>query len=373
MTSELSRFAARLREVIRSYPATGTFAGDFECLALELFALQYANNTPYRRLCDARGVSPQTIDEWTLVPSVPTSAFKDFDVSCLSPEQRTATFHSSGTTVHRPSRHYHCAESLAVYEESLWCWFRLQFLLSSPLACRAEASGEGGSSLPFPPHMLFLTPPPSQAPRSSLVHMFETIRQRLSFPASAFFGETISDGSWRLDFAAVARALNCVCDSDQPALVLGTAFSFVQLLDHLAEQGRRIDLPAGSRVMETGGYKGQSRAIPKGELRAMITERLGVMPDNIISEYGMSELSSQAYADPQFKFPPWARWQIVSPETSREASEGEPGLIRIFDLANVASVLAVQTEDLGVRHAYGFELLGRAAQSEPRGCSLMAT
>jgi hypothetical protein len=74
-----------------------------------------------------------------------------------------------------------------------------------------------------------------------------------------------------------------------------------------------------------------------------------------------------------FRFPPWARVQIISPETGREVRDGETGLIRLFDLANVRSVLAIQTEDIGVRRGERFELLGRATQSEPRGCSLMAS
>jgi hypothetical protein len=97
----------------------------------------------------------------------------------------------------------------------------------------------------------------------------------------------------------------------------------------------------------------------------------------------MSELSSQAYdraAGPSrithhasriFHFPPWARVQIVSPETGREVGEGETGLIRVFDLANVYSVMAIQTEDLGTRRSDGFALAGRAVLAEPRGCSLM--
>ncbi len=136
--------------------------------------------------------------------------------------------------------------------------------------------------------------------------------------------------------------------------------------------------------METGGYKGRSRSLPKADLHALITERLGVPPSHIVCEYGMSELSSQAYdlavnssrptpdALRLFHFPPWARVQIVSPETGSEVAEGETGLIRIFDLANVFSVMAVQTEDLGIRRGDGFELIGRAEFSEPRGCSLMS-
>jgi hypothetical protein len=145
--------------------------------------------------------------------------------------------------------------------------------------------------------------------------------------------------------------------------------------------------------METGGYKNRSRSLPKMELHALITERLGVPPENIVCEYGMSELSSQAYTVTSdewqvtgeaasschlspvtchFRFPPWARVQLISPETGHEVADGETGLIRIFDLANVFSVIAVQTEDLGIRRGDGFEVIGRAQMAEPRGCSLMS-
>jgi hypothetical protein len=165
-------------------------------------------------------------------------------------------------------------------------------------------------------------------------------------------------------------------------LILGTAFSFVHLLDYLVERDLRVELPAGSRVMETGGYKNRSRSMPKVELHSLIMERLGVPAENIICEYGMSELSSQAYDSeihhpfsilhPRIlRFPPWARVQIISPETGREVADGETGMIRIFDLANVFSVAAIQTEDLGIRRGDGFELVGRAQLAEPRGCSLM--
>ncbi len=189
--------------------------------------------------------------------------------------------------------------------------------------------------------------------------------------------------------------------------------------------------------METGGYKGRSRELTKVELHALITKLLGISPAHIVCEYGMSELSSQAYdkavqsgsgilphpgplpkerengsqlasetsttrdieartllfplpgGESQgegkrtvgftgtspgvrlFHFPPWARVQIISPETGLEVAEGETGLLRVFDLANVYSVLAIQTEDLAARRGDGFELLGRAASVEPRGCSLM--
>jgi len=100
---------------------------------------------------------------------------------------------------------------------------------------------------------------------------------------------------------------------------------------------------------------------------------LGVPASHILGEYGMSELSSQAYdsAGGIFHFPPWARACVISPETGALSGEGETGLLRVLDLANIASVMAVQTEDLAVRRGEGFDLLGRAAWAEPRGCSLM--
>jgi hypothetical protein len=448
MTTELSNFAARLREIILSFsdvgddvrslystatgrannepPHVGSYEKDFNQLALELFALQFQHNVAYRKICEARGLTPKVVEHWTRIPTVPTSAFKELELTCLAPNERTTVFHSSGTTEQKPSRHFHNAESLAVYEASLWSGFARHVVL--------PGMGYGVWDL----GLCILTPPPPQVPHSSLVHMFETVRQKLSsedstfqtvrdesFPvgagarfgvppsggrvnaelqteavraSKAFLGQVASNGSWTLDFNAVVDALSSGGDGAspppqtpdaRPLLLLGTAFSFVHLLDFLAEQDLRFQLPPGSRVMETGGYKNRSRSMPKTELHRLITERLGIPSSHIICEYGMSELSSQAYdgraallrgqdwgraaARPYrfFRFPPWARVKIISPETGCEVADGETGLIRVFDLANVFSVMAIQTEDLGIRRAEHFELIGRAALAEVRGCSLM--
>ena len=464
MTTELSNFAARLRETIlsegrvsrgpdselrtpNSHPSPKGYGGqaelrnhngdscnsplrDFNQLALELFALQFRHNAAYRKICEAKagGLTPEVVEHWTQIPAVPTAAFKELELTCLAPGERTTVFHSSGTTEQKPSRHFHDAESLAVYEASLWAWFRPHLLAdklklelqpsAAPVGVQASACGCGGEGF----GLVILTPPVAQAPHSSLVHMFDTVRQKLGAAETAFVGKLAADGSWTLDFNAVVDALSSGGDGAspppqtpdvRPLLLLGTAFSFVHLLDYLAERNLRFDLPAGSRVMETGGYKNRSRSIPKTELHQFITERLGIPPSHIICEYGMSELSSQAYdtklerraptrrdavgvqalacsdgtlkrelqragsetgAPPgwrYFRFPPWARVKIISPETGHEVADGETGLIRVFDLANVFSVMAIQTEDLGIRRDEHFELIGRAALAEARGCSLM--
>lgn len=414
MTQELSNFAVRLREtllsegrVLRAPDSEGQSQdGDswnsplrndeaFNKLALELFGLQFQYNIAYRKICESRKLTLGVVEHWTQIPAVPATAFKELDLTCLAPGERTAAFHSSGTTEQKPSRHFHNAESLAVYEASLWLGFESQVLRSGDSL--SASSEKRGQAVPAP--LLILTPPSAQAPHSSLVHMFETIRQKLGAPETACVGKLAVDGSWTLDFNAVGDALSSGSDGAspppqtpdaRPLLLLGTAFSFVHLLDYLAENNLRFRLLPGSRVMETGGYKNRSRAMPKTELHALITERLGVPPENILCEYGMSELSSQAYdgraallrgrefhgraaARPYhvFHFPPWARVQIISPETGLEVADGETGLIRIFDLANVFSVMAIQTEDLGVRRGDGFGLIGRAPLAEARGCSLM--
>jgi hypothetical protein len=213
--------------------------------------------------------------------------------------------------------------------------------------------------------------------------MFDVIRRKLVAEENVFVGRIGADGAWSLDFDAALVAL--AAKDSRPMLMLGTAFSFVHLLDEMAARNLRFQLPEGSCVMETGGYKGRSRELAKTELHALINERLGVLTAHIICEYGMSELSSQAYdsgvpssglqvpgSARVFHFPPWARARVVSPETGREVAEGEPGLLRVIDLANVFSVMAIQTEDLAVRRGDGFELIGRAKLAEPRGCSLMA-
>jgi hypothetical protein len=336
----------------------------FEDLAVGLFRAQFAANPAYQAICRVRGIVPEQLTDWREIPAVPTRAFKEFELTALPPEERRWVYHSSGTTGQTPSRHFHNVESRALYEASLIPWFQ-RHVLGDGLARRFFA----------------LTPPPAQVPHSSLAHMLAVGLQEFSGPTpGAFYGCVNALGTWELELERLFAALAEAEAASTPVLLLGTAFNFVHWLDELAATGRRLVLPPNSRLMETGGYKGRSRALPRAELHAELALRLGLPADQIITEYGMSELSSQAYAavtaerpTPIFVFPPWARALVVSPETGREVAVGAPGHLRVFDLANVWSVLAVQTEDLAIRRDSGFELLGRLPAAEPRGCSLMTT
>jgi len=267
MIPELSIFAARVADFIaicaddfssehRGHPDFQAHADvEFNGLALMLFTLQFEHNPAYRKLCEARKISPHSTTHWTQIPPVPTSAFKELELSCLPPDERPRVFYSSGTTAQQPSRNFHNVQSLALYEASLLAWFRFQVQPGKRLA--------------------ILTPPPLAAPNSSLVHMFETIRRNFGAPETSFCGSLDSDGSWIVNFESAASALENAARDGESIVVLGTAFSFVHLLDYLAEKNLRLKLPGGSQVMETGGYKNQSRVLPRETLHRLMTERLG--------------------------------------------------------------------------------------------------
>jgi hypothetical protein len=360
----IGTYVEQLSDAIRRWPdaAASNTADEFEPLARELFAIHFEANPVYRAWCQSRRVSPSTLGSWKAIPGLPAASFKESEVTCLSPERITTVFQSSGTTGQIPSRHFHEPVSLAAYEASFVPWFKFCVLPADP-------------GLVWIP----LVPRRSDAPRSSLSYMIEGLLKAFAPADVVCAGALGSGGEWTLDWDRLLAALAASEGSGRSVLLMGTAFNVVHLLDALEAGGRRFQLPAGSMVMETGGYKGRSRVLTPLELSQGIRERLGIDPHGIITEYGMSELSSQAYSrwpdasgPGVLRFPPWARALVISPETGNEVADGGTGLLRILDLANVASVLCLQTEDLAVRRGSDFHLLGRRPEAESRGCSLMS-
>jgi hypothetical protein len=326
----------------------------FGAAALELFAFQFAHCAPYRRFCEGRGVTPERIDDWRRVPAVPTGAFKELALTSFPPERTLHVFRTSGTSLaERGELHL---DTLAPYEASLLPTFR-RFLLPD-LAATQRA------------RIIALAPSRAQAPDSSLTHMFDVAMRALG-DADSFFGVS-GDG---LDLPRVTRALEGSDGDAAPLLLCGTAFAFVHLLDALEAQGRTLALPRHARIMETGGFKGRAREEPRERLYERIGRRLGVPPDRIVNQYGMTELASQFYdavlvapkAPRGKQGPPWARVRILDPRS------GEPapiGVIHVYDLANTGSLFALQTADLGRALPNGFEVLGREPGAEERGCSI---
>jgi hypothetical protein len=149
--------------------------------------------------------------------------------------------------------------------------------------------------------------------------------------------------------------------------LFGPALAFLNLLS------TKLPLPPGSILMETGGFKGSGREIAKEVLYERLSDSFGIPISAIWNEYGMTELSSQFYSSGignSHRGPPWLRFVVINPETNEEAETGQVGVLKIVDLANLWSVLAIQTQDLAVAQPDGgFILLGRDPKALPRGCS----
>jgi hypothetical protein len=181
---------------------------------------------------------------------------------------------------------------------------------------------------------------------------------------------------------ALARDLALAEAGGAPVMLLGTAFAFVHFLDYCHERNLRFALSKRSRLMDTGGFKGRSREVKRDELYRLYRETFGIAAQYLVNEYGMTELGSQFYdatlLDHQLRrrrplrklAPPWCGVAIVDAETLEPATPGETGILRFFDLSNLYSVAAVQTEDVGRTVEDGFDVLGRAEGAEARGCSL---
>jgi hypothetical protein len=353
--AELDRqVLARIAAGAQAPSAEGEFAdAEFERLALALFAHQYAAGSAYRRLCDSQGRNPGNVARWQDVPAVPTGAFKQARIAAFPPERCVRVFRSSGSTTERRSELQ--LDTLALYEAALLASFAAYILPE-------------GRRLPF----LVLAPSAADAPDSSLSYMYDCAARRLGEGEPRFY---LTASGWDPD------AL--IADLERlpgPAAVVGTAFAFVHLVDELGARGLRLALPEGTRLMETGGFKGRSRELERSALHRALRQALGVPETRIINQYGMCELASQFYEPSLVRgrvvarkaIPPWVRTRAVDPASLRDVPPGEVGMLVHYDLANTGSALAVQTSDAGRLVDGELEIHGRLPGAEARGCSLAA-
>jgi phenylacetate-coenzyme A ligase PaaK-like adenylate-forming protein len=351
--------AKRLHEAISTMALARREEKRFSELARALFEKQYAENPTYRALCDKRKKSPATVDDWQDIPAATASAFKTTRLACFPSSPEEIYFETSGTTVLVHGRHY----------------FRtLEFYRAAALrAFKAYCLPDRGQM-----QMMILGPTAEKFPHSSLGFMFSQACRAFGAPASrAYFSAA------GLNIAKLLTDLKAAICNGEPVFLMGTSLALLELMFTMRDGGLGFDLPTGSRVLDTGGYKGSRMEISRPEFVEMLGERLGLSSHFIINEYGMTELSSQFYesrlpgaplADerPTMKFtPPWTRVAAVDPATLDLLPDGETGMLRIYDLANVDSVLAIQTEDLGRAWPDRMELLRRATGAELRGCSLL--
>ena len=225
--------------------------------------------------------------------------------------------------------------------------------------------------------LVMLAPDETQAPHSSLSYMLSRFEE--------WFG-TETTWVWqddKLDIEALASTLKNAEDNNECVAILGTSFAFIHAEDALDDLS--FSLPPRSRIMQTGGFKGRSRSVEATELRQQLSKRYGIPEALIVSEYGMTELSSQLYentlrnaliegrpSERSLWVPGWVKATPVDPDTLLPVAVGETGVLRIDDCANLDSVACIQTADLARRVNEGIVVMGRSAQAVSRGCSLAA-
>lgn len=352
------RLHARARAMVSAFERDQASPEPFDALACALARFQASQIEGYARLCRARRVDVGALARAADIPAVPTDAFKLTRVATFPGELTTKTFRTSGTTV--GARGENSVRDVATYDAAAIAFGRRW--LVRDLDRRIP--------------VVVLGPSPEVANDSSLVHMCEAFARTFGVPAPAASTYLVDEGGI-IDLGTFDERVAFALARNEPMLILGTSFAFVHFIDAVGKDS--FVLPSGSRVMQTGGYKGRSREVPAAVLRSDLARVFGIDVRSIVGEYGMTELSSQFYERTLFDDaaplgvyaePPWARVVPVDPDTLVPVPDGAVGIAKLLDLMNVDSAVAVLTQDRVRRVDGGFELLGRVPGAPPRGCSI---
>lgn len=356
--AQLKKLTARVSQYIAA-----PVLDSFEPIAIDIFRYQSIAISAYSNYCRQIDVNPESVDTLDRIPLVSTAAFKYARLCPVGARETPGArvFLTSGTSIGAGHRGCH--------------------VISHPEIYRASAIAHLRSML-FPDDarvaMLAIHPTADRMMESSLSAMMTWCIE--AFGNGHSLCAASRDG---IDFAATHDFLNTAARAGEPVCMLGTTAAFAALFDYLRRAGARITLAAGSRAMDTGGPKGQRTPLSSADVVESAFELLGINPELMLNEYGMTELCSQLYDATSFNScqsqapgdrvkiaPAWMRPMAVDPATMLRVSDGEPGMLAFIDLANVCSVSAIVTEDLGVVTGRQVRVFGRAETAEARGCAL---
>lgn len=311
---------------------------EFDALALNVFKFQFDNNKVYRSFCDLLYKHPSDVKQVLDIPFLPIQFFKSREVvSTIEPIQKT--FSSSGTTGSITSKHL--VSDLKLYEDSYLKAFKHFY----------------GNIEDYV--VLALLPSYLERDGSSLIYMVNDLINKSNRTESGFYLNNLEE---------LASTLKVLEDKQQKTLLIGVSFALLDLVE-----AHQLNLKH-TTIMETGGMKGRRKEIIRQELHQILQNGFNV--DQIHSEYGMTELLSQAYSKGNgiFECPPWMK--ILTRDTEDALTMQLPnktGGINVIDLANINSCSFIATQDLGKINENGaFEIIGRFDNSDIRGCNLMA-
>ena len=312
-------------------------SGDFETLAFEVFQYQANNNKTYSKYINQLGIIPGSINRLDQIPFLPIEFFKTHKI-ITGKDISGKIFTSSGTTGSGTSKHY--VTDISFYGESFTRTF--QYFYGNPEQyC-----------------ILALLPSYLEREGSSLIYMMDHLIKKSNNTESGFYLDKLN---------TLAEKIILLHKQNQKILLFGVSFALLNIAEKY-----KPDL-SGQIVMETGGMKGRREEITREELHKVLNKAFNTKV--IHSEYGMTELLSQAYSggDGIFHAPPWMKIQIRdSYDPLSYVKKGQSGGINVIDLANYNSCSFIETQDLGrLLPNGGFEVLGRFDSSEMRGCNLM--
>ena len=309
---------------------------EFEAVALQLFQYQYEHVKIYQDFCNHLHKNPDTVKTINTIPFLPIEFFKSHQV--LSSEKSASIlFTSSGTTGTNLSNHF--VASLPLYEESFLGAFQLTY------------------GNPREWTILALLPSYLEREGSSLIYMVQKLIEKTENQNSGFYLNNLD---------ALIQKIEHQEATAKKTLLIGVSYA---LLDLIEKKHFKLKY---TTILETGGMKGKRKELIKSELHDLLKSGFGVT--KIDSEYGMTELLSQAYSvgDGLFKTPPWMKILTRDTEDALTLVTEKTGGINVIDLANLYSCSFIATQDLGKVYADGsFEILGRFDTSDIRGCNLM--
>jgi hypothetical protein len=335
----------------------------FEPLALRVFRHQLEGVAAYRAHVEALSVNANDVTLLEQIPAVSTIAFKYARLENMNEPTDGASrvFLTSGTTIGRNERGRHVVPYPAIYRASSMAHLRGMLF---PDGRRIA--------------MLALHPTADRMPESSLSQMVSWGIEE--------FGNTVVHCAATRDGIEICDAIQFLREQTrqrEPVCIMATTAACARLFAELATRGQTIPLPPGSRLMDTGGAKGQVEPLSAAEVIDQAERRLGIDPATVINEYGMTELCSQLYDATKFNSdrdepphirvkmaPPWLKPFALDPTTLKPVAEGAIGLLAFFDLANVGSVSMVTTEDFGLVRDGMVRIIGRAQAADARGCAL---
>jgi phenylacetate-coenzyme A ligase PaaK-like adenylate-forming protein len=309
----------------------------FNEIALKVFNYQAENNPVYKKYLFHLGTKRSEINTIHQIPFLPIEFFKSHEI-ITGEKKPEKTFFSSGTTGMERSNHH--VSDISIYEKSFLKGFEQNYGKTEDYC------------------ILALLPTYLENESSSLVYMVNSLIQKSNHPESGFYLNNIDE---------LAFKLNVLDKSNSKVILIGVSYALLDLAEQFS-----INL-SNTIVMETGGMKGKRKELTKKELHQFLKSKLGV--NTIHSEYGMTELLSQAYSSEEGKFMTPAWMKIIIRDTYDPFSlleNGKSGGINIIDLANINSCSFIETKDIGkINEDNSFEVLGRFDYSDIRGCNLL--